>query len=64
VTTDRNTDSYFFNVYDREGRYLAKLQLKIVSWIFLIWKENKLYTVEEDEDGYQFVKRYKVTWNY
>jgi len=22
----------------------------------------KLYTVEEDEDGYQYVKRYKVAW--
>ena len=46
------------------GRYLTKFPLKIVSWTSLIWKENRLYTVEEDEDGYQYVKRYKVTWNY
>ena len=60
----QGADSYFFDVYDSEGRYLTNLHLKIVSGTSLIWKENKLYTVEEDEDGYQYVKRYKVTWNY
>jgi len=24
--------------------------------------DNKIYTVEEDEEGYQVVKRYKVIW--
>lgn len=27
-------------------------------------KKRELYTVEEDEEGYQVVKRYKVTWKY
>lgn len=64
IRRQQGADRYFFDVYDREGRYLTKFPLKIVSWTSLIWKENKLYTVEEDEDGYQYVKRYKVTWNY
>ena len=28
------------------------------------WKKGKLYTIEEDEDSFQYVKRYKVTWKY
>ena len=64
IRRQQGADRYFFDVYDREGRYLTKFPLKIVSWTSLIWKENKLYTVEEDENGYQYVKRYKVTWNY
>lgn len=27
-----------------------------------VWKKNKLYTIEEDEEGYQYVVRYKVAW--
>jgi len=26
------------------------------------WKNKKLYTIEEDEESYLYVKRYKVTW--
>jgi len=28
----------------------------------LFFKKGKLYTIEKDEEGYQYVKRYKVTW--
>jgi len=28
------------------------------------FKKSKLYTIEEDEEGYQYAKRYKVTWKY
>ena len=27
-----------------------------------VWKKNKLYTIEEDEKGYQYVVRYNVVW--
>jgi len=52
---------FYYNVFDKEGRYFAKLPLKMKPQI---WKKKKLYTIEEDEEGYQFVKRYKVTWKY
>jgi len=52
---------YFYDVFDLAGKYIAKIHLKVKP---IIWKNNKLYTIENDEDGYQFVKRYKVTWNY
>jgi hypothetical protein len=28
-----------------------------------LFKKGKLYTIEEDEEGYRVVKRYKVKWN-
>ncbi len=52
---------FYYNVFDKEGRYIAKLPLMVKPQI---WKKKKLYTIEEDEEGYQFVKRYKVTWKY
>lgn len=63
VQTFRRTEegSYYYDVFDSEGKYIAKVLLKARPHD---WKNNKLYTIEEDEDGYQFVKRYKVTWKY
>ena len=55
--------SYYFDVFDSEGRYITKALLRHRRQTPIIWKNHKLYTIEEDEDGYQYVKRYKVTWN-
>lgn len=52
---------YYNDVFDAEGRYIAKVALKDH---LQVWKKNRLYTIEEDEDGYQYVKRYKVTWKF
>jgi hypothetical protein len=41
--------------------YTAKIPLKTDPHV---WKNHKLYTIEKDEEGYQYVKRYKATWNY
>jgi len=49
------------DVFESEGRYIARVPLKVRP---RIWKGNNLYTLEEDEEGYQVVKRYKVTWKY
>lgn len=54
-------DKYYFDVFNPEGIYLAKVPLNALP---KCWKNGKMYTLEEDEDGFQFVKRYKVTWNY
>lgn len=53
--------SYYYDVFDSEGKYIAKVPFGVRPWA---WKKNKLYTVEEDEEGYQYVKLYKVTWKY
>lgn len=56
-----NGEGYYYDVFDEEGKYIAKIPLGITP---LIWKNNKLYTIEEDEEGYQYIKRYKVTWKF
>lgn len=63
VQTFRRTEegSYYYDVFDSEGKYIAKVPLKVRP---CDWKNNKLYTIEEDEEGYQYVKRYKVIWRY
>lgn len=52
---------FYYDVFDSEGKYIARVPLGTRPQA---WKKKKLYTIEEDEEGYQFVKRYKVTWKY
>lgn len=54
--------SYYFDVFDAEGRYITKVLLRHRLQTPIVWKNHKLYTIEEDEEGYQYVKRYKITW--
>jgi hypothetical protein len=58
---DKEDGGYFYDVFDPEGKYIAKISLKVRP---KIWEKDKLYTIEEDEDGYQMIKRYKVNWNF
>jgi hypothetical protein len=48
-----------FDVFDEQGKYIARIPLPSRS---LVIKRDRLYSVEEDEEGYQCLKRYKVTW--
>lgn len=59
--TEDETGKYYYDVFDSEGKCITRLLLSSQPQV---WKNGKLYTVEEDEDGYQYIKRYKVTWNY
>jgi hypothetical protein len=52
-------DGYYCDIFDPEGRYIAKVALKTAPRAL---KKGKLYAVEEDEKGYQVVKRYRVIW--
>ncbi len=56
----KGEEGNYHDVFDSEGRYMAKIFLKATPHV---WKKGKLYTIEEDEEGYQSVKRYKVKWN-
>ena len=51
--------AYMYDVFNSGGICMAKVPLSAVP---KVWKKNKLYTVEEDEEGYQYVVRYKVVW--
>jgi hypothetical protein len=58
---DDESGRHYYDVFDSEGKYISRILLNSQP---LVWKNDKLYTIEEDEEGYQYVKRYKVTWNY
>jgi hypothetical protein len=51
--------SYYFDLFDAQGRYVSKIPLKGEP---IVWKNGKLYTIEEDDEGYKVVKKYSVTW--
>jgi hypothetical protein len=52
---------YSYDVFDSEGKYITKIPIHSFP---RVWKNGKFYTIEADKDGFQYVKRYKVTWNY
>ena len=58
-TPDR--EKYYYDIFDTEGKYIFKIPFESRPHVI---KKNKIYTIYEDEDGYEYVKRYKVTWNY
>ena len=50
---------FFFDVYDVDGRYIAKIPFKGDP---RVWKGKKLYAIDETEDGYQILRVYSVHW--
>jgi hypothetical protein len=56
-TEDGEAD--YYDVFDAEGKYIARFSLKYWG---IVWKKQKLYTIEEDEEGFQIVRRYHITW--
>ena len=59
---EKNSRFYIFDVFDSEGRYMARGPLRARSTVGFIWENDKLYTVDTDDEGYYLVKRYKVVW--
>jgi len=51
-------DVYLHDVFDRDGRYIARVPLKRVPVLF---RNGNLYSLEETEEGYPVIKRYRVT---
>ncbi|MCP2520967.1 6-bladed beta-propeller [Candidatus Aminicenantes bacterium AC-335-K20] len=54
---------YYFDVFDSVGRYIAKIPLKIKPKQWFVWKNKKLYVVEETEEGFPIIQCYKVIWH-
>jgi hypothetical protein len=67
-TYEKNEDgeAYFYDIFDAMGRYVAKVPLRIKPMVHrivpLLWRKNKLYTIEEDEEGFHMVKKYGAIW--
>ncbi len=47
------------DIFDADGRYIGRIPLR-PSGVALM--KDQYYALEEDEDGYQYIKRYAVTW--
>ncbi len=50
---------FYYDVFNSRGKYIAKIPLEHRP---RIWKKNKLYVISEDEEGYQQVRRFNVSW--
>ncbi|NIM57694.1 MAG: 6-bladed beta-propeller [Candidatus Aminicenantes bacterium] len=50
---------YYFDVFDEEGVYIAKMPLDVEP---RIWKGEKLYAVKENEDGFQILICFRIRW--
>jgi hypothetical protein len=60
TTWEKTKDALFIHdVFDKEGRLVARMPFKSRG---VKIAGGKYYSLEEDEDGYQYVKRYAVTW--
>ena len=55
----RAKKEYYWDVFDAEGRYIAKVP--IVHEIRL-WRDGKAYFIVEDEDGYKTLKCCRARW--
>ena len=56
---DPDGKRYLYDVFDPEGKFIAKIPLPARPQA---WKSDKLYLIEEDEEGFQYVTRYRVGW--
>ena len=59
ITTDGA--SFLHDIFDREGRFLAKVPIPRTARD-LIWKNRKLYYITEDAEGFHKIKRFRVIW--
>ena len=55
-----NNEGHIFDIFDADGVYILKTALKTRPHVI---KNNLLYSVEEDEDGFHVVKKYRINWN-
>ncbi|MEN6311628.1 MAG: hypothetical protein ABFD80_08855, partial [Acidobacteriota bacterium] len=54
---------YIFDVFGSDGKYLETKEFKPGHKVLCFyWHKNKLYTVEEDEEGMLALMVYDVTW--
>ncbi|MDD8021424.1 MAG: 6-bladed beta-propeller [Acidobacteriota bacterium] len=56
-------DMFYFDLFDEEGKYLAKMPIAINLDRDSVWKNGKLYMVETSQDEVPMVKRFRVSLN-
>jgi hypothetical protein len=56
----KGENEYVFDVFDPEGVYIDRFESKLD---IRLWKSDKMYAFEEDEEGYRLIKRFSVFWD-
>jgi hypothetical protein len=56
---DPETGVALFNVFDPEGRYLCD---HLIPGEPLVFKDGKLFAIVQDDEGIQYIKRYRMNW--
>ena len=59
ATYEKTNDgrSVFYDIFDSEGKYILKVPIRFSP---LIIKNNRIYCIAEDDEGYQSVKRFRI----
>jgi hypothetical protein len=50
---------YFHDVFDAGGRYIHRFPSALA---FLAWQDERIYAVEENEDGFKVLKCFRTRW--
>jgi hypothetical protein len=58
---DPKTGTSLFNILDPEGRYFCDYRIPGEPIVF---KNGKLYAIVQDNEGIQYIKRYRMTWKH
>jgi hypothetical protein len=53
---------FYYDLFDAEGRYISQEAIPANINFQSVWKNDRLYTIESDDEGYQRVVRYSVEW--
>jgi len=60
-TPEKSADGNMrYDVFDREGRFLALIELTGPP---VLWKDGRLYVLEENPERGQILRRFRVRWN-
>lgn len=55
----KNEEEYVVDIFDAQGLFISQLVTKAD---FRVWEKNKVYSVEENADGYRILKVYQAAW--
>lgn len=52
-------DHVYLDIFDQEGKYIARFPSKVNP---RLWKNDKMYAIEETDEGFIVIKRYSYSW--
>ncbi len=55
----KEKDVFFLDMFSTDGKYFSTLATKANP---RVWKNGKMYSIEENDDGIKVIKRYSVSW--